>query len=74
MRDFWMRVYGWLLGIILLYVCGWLLCIDPVLDLVICNTITGGAIVITLLKLLFALPMARVIGGIGAIIAIKLFM
>lgn len=74
MKDFLIDVYGWLLGILLVYVCGWLLCIDPVLDLVMCNTITGEAIVITLLKLLFALPMARIIGGIGTIIAIKLFM
>ena len=74
MKDFLMDVYGWSLGILLVYVCGWLLCIDPVLDLVMCNTITDGNIVITLLKLLFVLPMARVIGGIGTIIAIKLFM
>lgn len=74
MKDFLISVYGWLLTIIMLYVSGWLLFLKPLVDLVMCETLTGGFLVVVFLKLFFALPVANLIMNLSTVIAIKVFM
>ena len=74
MKSFLIRIYGWVLIITMLYVSLWLLFLKPLIDLVTCEVLTGGFLVVVFLKLLLSLPVAKLIRGIGITIAIKVFM
>ena len=74
MKDFLISTYGWILTAIMIYVSGWLLFLKPLIDLTMCETLTGKFLVVVFLKLFFALPVAKIIRDIGIIIAVKVFM
>lgn len=74
MKDFVINLYNWLLIIFILYISGWLLFLKPLVDLVMCETLTGGFLVTVFVKLFFAMPVANLINKIGIVVAVKVFM
>lgn len=73
MKDFLVNAYNILVDILIIYVSGWLMFIKPIVDIVGCSNITGSMIAILILKIIFALPVARIIYAIAIRIALKIF-
>lgn len=57
-----------------LYIGGWVMFISPLITLSSSTAITGGMVVGTILKVLFALPLALFVRGILNYIFVKIIM
>lgn len=74
MKDFLIDVYGWLLILLVLYIGGWVMFLKPLIDLIFCETLTGGFLATVILKMIFAMPVANLINKIGIVLAVKILM
>lgn len=54
--------------IIALYVSVWLMCITPILTVVNASVITSKMVIVLILNLLFATPVARIIVWLGGLL------
>lgn len=73
MKEFLLKIYNAAIFALTFYVSGWLMFIKPLIDIAGCNNITGVMIVGVILKIIFALPVAKVLYAFGLIIALKIF-
>lgn len=67
------NLYEKLLILFIAYISGWLLFFKPIFEIINCTNLTGEVITITILKLVFVIPIAKIIYMIGAVIALKIF-
>lgn len=72
MKEFLLKTYNTLIIILIIYVSGWLMFLDPIIDIATCNSITGGMVAALIVKIIFALPVAKIIYAIAIWIAEKL--
>lgn len=72
MNEFLLKTYNALVIILIIYVSGWLMFLDPIIDIATCNNITGGMVATLILKLIFAAPVGKIIYSIAIWIAMKL--
>lgn len=72
MKEFLLKVYNALVIILIIYVSGWLMFIGPIIDIATCNSITGGMVAALIVKIIFALPIAKIIYAIAIWVAEKL--
>lgn len=72
MKKFLLKVYNALVIILIIYVSGWLMFLSPIIDIATCNNITGGMVAALIVKIIFALPVAKIIYAAAIWIAMKL--
>lgn len=73
MKDILIKIYNILLNVIICYVSGWLLILKPLINLFLCNNITGAIVMGVFLKVILAVIIAILIYVVGVKIALKLF-
>lgn len=73
MKDFLSGLYSLVLIGIICYISGWLMFIKPLINTFLCDTVNGGMVVGVILKVVFALPVARLIYMLGIKTALKIF-
>ena len=73
MLEFVLKIYNAAMLALTFYVSGWLMFIKPLIDIAGCNNITGVMIVGVILKIIFALPVAKMLYVFGLIIVLKIF-
>lgn len=59
--------------VFVIYISGWLMFLKPIISVIDCDAITGGMVVGLIIKIIFALPVARIIYAFGVAIGLKIF-
>lgn len=72
MKEFLLQVCDVLVIALIIYVSGWLMFLSPIIDIATCNNITGGMVAALIVKIIFALPVAKIIYAIAIWIVLKL--
>lgn len=72
MKEFIINLYNIFVIALIAYVSGWLMFLSPIINIATCNSITGGMVVALILKVVFALPVAKIIYAVALWIVFKL--
>lgn len=72
MKDLLVKAYSVLIIALIIYVSGWLMFLSPIINIATCNTITGGMVVALIIKIILALPVAKIIYAVAIWIALRL--
>jgi hypothetical protein len=73
MKDILINIYNWIVIGLVAYISGWLMFIKPLIDIIGCDSVTGLMVVGVILKIVFALPVGRLLYALGLAIALKIF-
>lgn len=70
MKDFFIDLYNWVIIVVICYVSGWLMFLQPLINLFSYDAVSGEIVVGAILKIIFALPIARLIYLLGMKVAL----